>query len=86
MTLNMLFPKTNYEVMEHFSASKDVKISDSREFQSFSKLKHFGYVETSLISCSASGESWTCVPGLSDVYYQEVFLICWRKYELSAIK
>lgn len=38
--------------MKHCSASKDVKIPDSREFCSFSKLKHFEYVETSLIACN----------------------------------
>lgn len=48
----MFFPKTNHEGMEHFSASKNVKIPASREFRSFSKLKHFEYVETSLIACN----------------------------------
>lgn len=48
----MFFPKTNREGMEHFSARRDVKIPATREFRSFSKLKHFEYVETSLIACN----------------------------------
>lgn len=47
----MFFEKTNCEDMEHFSASKDVKIPYRRKFQ-FQYLKYFGYVETSLIACN----------------------------------